>query len=369
MPTAVCLFTDSLDPSGLGEHMLTLAAELRSRYDVWLVCPASPSARRLLERGRAMRLDTLELEVRGDPAATDALTNWLVDHRVQVFHDHAGISWEGQHGVEAARRAGVPAVVRTEHLPYLLTDPLQQEAHRRTVQLVDRLICVSRSATDSFAAVGIAPERLRSVRNGIAPRVPTGERSAVLATLGLSPEAQVALTVARLEPQKGHRDLLAAAPSVLARHPRLHLVWVGDGSQAHELRHEVRSRGLDARIHLTGQRTDVPDLMANADVLVQPSLFEGLPLVVLEAMWLGVPILATNVPGIAEAVEDRVTARLVPPRDPRALAATLLEVLDNPAAGAARAAAALSHARSEFSAERMANEVAAIYEEVLLRAA
>ncbi len=364
-PTAVCLFTDSREPSGVGEHMLTLAAELRARYRISLVCPPSPAARPLLERARAMSLDVRELEVRGDPAAADALGGWLIDRQVRIFHDHAGISWEGQHGVYVARRVGVPVVVRTEHLPYLLTDPEQREAHRRLVQHVDRLICVSSSATHGFAAAGIAAHRLRTVRNGIAPRSVSVDRPAVLQRLGLPPDARIALTVARLEPQKGYQHLLAAAPAVLASHPRLHLVWVGAGSQADDLRRQVESSGLSGRVHLVGSRADVPELMAAADVLVLPSLFEGLPLVVLEAMACGLPVLATRVSGTTEAVEDGSTGRLVPAADPSALAAGMLEVLAEPQAAAARAAAAQRRFRDEFGAARMAGEVAAIYEEAL----
>src|SRR5438874_1365932 len=129
MTTRVCLFTDSLEPSGVGVHMLTLAGELRERYGVSFVCPPTPSGAPVLARAAEMGLETLALDLSPDAGAGGVLCAWLVARGVEVFHCHAGIGWEGHAGVYAARQAGVPVVVRTEHLPYLLTNPQEREDH------------------------------------------------------------------------------------------------------------------------------------------------------------------------------------------------------------------------------------------------
>jgi glycosyltransferase involved in cell wall biosynthesis len=362
----VCLFTASLEPSGLGEHMLALARELRSRFRILLACLASPGGESLLGRARGMGLETLMLNERESEA--DALGRWLRSQRVQLFHDHAGIGWEGHQGIYAARRAGIGAIVRTEHLPYLLTEPAQREAHRRLVASVDQLICVSDGAQQEFIKAGIPLEKLRVVRNGISPPpARQASRLQVRQRLGLPSEARIVLTVARLEHQKGHLHLLAAIPSVRARHPDTYFVWVGEGTLHSELREKLHEQGSDGFVRMVGSRSDVADLMGGSDVLVLPSLFEGLPLVILEAMSIGLPVVGTNVCGTAEAIEDGVTGRLVPPRDPLALAASIVDVLDQPGLASARAEAARQRVEQEFSARRMGQEVARVYMEVLSR--
>ena len=120
MKPSLCLFTDSPEPSGLGVHMLTLAAELQERYRISFVCPPTLSALPLFERAWKLGLETLPLDVRLGGKAAKRLQRWLRARQIMVFHDHAGISWEGHYAIEAARAAKVPVVVRTGHLPYLV---------------------------------------------------------------------------------------------------------------------------------------------------------------------------------------------------------------------------------------------------------
>ena len=97
MQLGICLFTDSLEPSGVGEHMLTLAAELRMRYRISFGCIPNEPGVTLLKRARALGVDTLPLDGRGTRLAPEIvrLQRWLRDHRVDVFHLHAGVGWEG----------------------------------------------------------------------------------------------------------------------------------------------------------------------------------------------------------------------------------------------------------------------------------
>ena len=122
--------------------MLTLAAELQGQYRISFVCPPRPAALPFLERARALGLDTLPQEVRSAPPTRRPLAAWLHDRGVAILHCHAGVGWEGHYGVYTARAAGVPAIVRTEHLPDLITKRRQRNAYNRMVQAVDRLICV-----------------------------------------------------------------------------------------------------------------------------------------------------------------------------------------------------------------------------------
>jgi glycosyltransferase involved in cell wall biosynthesis len=348
----------------MGEHMLALAGELRGRFSLSFVCPPSSAGQSLLDRARVMGIPVLPLDWHESGNAAAILSGWLRTRHVAVFHAHAGIGWEGHAAISAARQAGVASIVRTEHLPYLLTDPEQQLAYRRILAAVDRLICVSHAARDGFLQAGVPARKLRTVRNGV-PSPGLRARSSLASRLSLPHGARAVLTVARFEPQKGHRYLLDATRTVLAHHPQVRFVWVGDGPLRRGFEDEARGRGLSEAVRFLGPRSDARDLMRGADLLVLPSLFEGLPLVILEAMAAGLPVVATQVTGTAEAIQDGVSGRLVPPANPRALAAAIVEALQRPALAAAWARAGRERVQEEFSAARMAREVATIYEEVL----
>lgn len=359
----VCLFTDSLEPSGLGEHMLTLAAELIPHYRILFVCPPTERGQRLLAKAKAMGCSVMALDIDDAERGYARLERRLRRLAICVFHCHAGIGWEGQRGVKTARNAGVPVVLRTEHLPYLLTDEKQQRDYHRHAALVDHFICVSEEAYRSYVAAGLKPTQVSVVRNGIRPVKAKADRAQVLADLGLPPDARLVLTVARMTPQKGHKHLLEAIPTVAAHEPQASFVWVGDGPLEPELRAEAERLGLQPpQLCLAGWRNDVPSLLAAADVFVLPSLFEGLPLVMLEAMAAGKAVVGTTVCGTREAIEDEVSGRLVEPGNPAALATAILEALTPSATVARWREMARRRYEQLFSAERMGRETRAIYE-------
>lgn len=358
----ICLFTDSQDPSGMGEHMLILATQLLEGYRVLFVCPHCEKGIGYLERAEALGCTVARLPVDAG-AAKQALQWWLAEMDVEVFHCHAGIGWEGHWGIHTAHEAGVPVIIRTEHLPYLLTDPRQRAEYQARLPLVDQLICVSKEAAKSYRKAGVPAQKIRVVRNGIIPKHVEADRTAIRAKFGLPPEAQLVLTVARMTEQKGHCYLLAAIPEIMAAAPNAHFIWVGEGPLEAELRRQAEALGIHApRLIWAGRRNDVPALLAAADLFVLPSLFEGLPLVVLEAMADGVPVIGTRVCGTSEAITDGFNGRLVAAKDSHALAAAVSEALAKPALTSRWAHAGRTRFEQEFSAARMAEETAALYE-------
>lgn len=362
---SLCLYTDSHDPSGMGEVMLTLAGNFRNDMQVSLVCGSQAAVPQLVARAAALGIESYALPMEGDHIATQPFCNWLRSHPVQIFHGHAGIGWEGHHAAYVAHAMGVPAVIRTEHLPYLLTNAQQQADHARLVTILDQLLCVSDEAHQTFLAAGVAKQQLRVIHNGVTLRQPIHTRRQVRAALSFGMHEHIILTVGRMTAQKGYDVLLAAVPAVLAAYPRTHFVWVGEGPLFRSLQAEVRASGLDYAVHIIGARADVPDLLAAADAFVLPSHFEGLPLVVLEAMAAGLPVIGTQVCGTSELVIDGVTGRLVPPAQPAALAAAIIALLSNPRDAAAWGTAGRARAITEFSVARMAENTLALYHELL----
>lgn len=371
-PVRVCLFTDSLEPSGVGEHMLTLAGELMAggsagRFRLSFVCPPGPGGDPFLARAGAMGVEAAGLAV-NRPDLRDGFCRWLRARAVSVFHGHAGIGWEGHDGIHAARQADTPVVLRTEHLPYLLTDPWQQSEHTRIIEAVDCLLAVSHGARSTFDDAGLPAHKLRAVQNGIRLRPAPGGAPDLRRALGLAATARIVLTVGRYTDQKGHCYLADAVPAVRAAVPDAHFVWVGDGPLEDDLRGQVAALGMGGCVHFLGKRGDVSGLLADADLFVLPSLFEGLPAVILEAMAAGRPVVATAVCGSSETVRDGETGRLVPPRSPAALADAITDALAQPARAAAWGAAGRRLFERQFTAARMARETASLYEELLSRA-
>ena len=355
-PPRICLVTDSLQPSGLGVHMLTLAKELVGRYDVLFVMPAGGT---WLEQARILGCETLTWDLK-----RASLSEALETRGTQIAHVHAGIGWEGHEAVYGAKNAGA-RIVRTEHLPYLITDEGQKAVYRSLENAVDHFIFVSQSTADSYLAAGVSWEKTTTVPNGVRVPAPERTREAVRASLGVTVDAPLVLSVGRFTEQKGHRYLLEALPRVLADIPIAVLALVGEGPLENELRARADALGVGENVLFLGGRDDVPDLLGASDLLALSSLFEGLPLVVLEAMASGLPVVGTNTCGVRDAVQDGVTGRLVAPENPAALAAGLLEALCEPAARRRWGVAGQARFQACHRAEHMAAATSRVYEHLL----
>jgi glycosyltransferase involved in cell wall biosynthesis len=360
----ICLITDSGNPSGVGEHMLGLAAALSKSAIVTFVCPPTVSARPYLERALSIPVNILPLDW-ARPYANREFSRWLRANPQEVCHVHAGILWEGFEAVETAALADVPVLVRTEHLPHMPLDRAGSERYARMLGQLDKLVCVSLDVRNSFLAAGIRKQLVQVIENGTGPHSARRQRDSTRAALGLEPEAFVVLTVARYTEQKDHYTLLRAVPSIIAKEPRARFVWAGTGPLEKELRTRITELGLENHVCPIGQRDDVSDLMAAADLFVLSSRFEGLPLVLLEAMAAQLPIVATRVCGSAEVVQHRITGLLVRPGEPADLAAAVSELLAKPELARRLGANARVRASRVFSTERMGRRFISLYNRLL----
>jgi glycosyltransferase involved in cell wall biosynthesis len=170
-------------------------------------------------------------------------------------------------------------------------------------------------------------------------------RARVRRDLGIPEDAVVAITVANLRREKDYPNLLRAAQLVLGRSPGLVVLAVGQGPLEQEVASLHRELDLGERVRLLGHRTDVPDLLAASDLFVLASAHEGLPVSIMEAMLAGLPVVATAVGGVPEAVDDGVTGALVPAHDAPALADALESLVADPERRASMGAAARARGR------------------------
>jgi glycosyltransferase involved in cell wall biosynthesis len=230
---------------------------------------------------------------------------------------------------------------------------------------MDRLIAVSKMILAKIRAEGRDTIPVDLIYNGVdLQRYDHQEPCCTLRDeYGMEPGAVIVGVVARLEPEKGHPTLIEAWPLVLQQVPDAYLLIVGEGSQREALERQVQELRIAHRVVFTGRRDDVPAVTAALDCAVLPSYREAQGLTILEAMALSRPVVASNVGGIPEMIDDGVSGLLVPPHDATALAAAISRVLlDHPLADTlARKGHDVVHER--FCVELMVRAVETIYDE------
>ena len=213
----------------------------------------------------------------------------------------------------------------------------------------------------------IPPERIVAIRNGIDVKRFDEEIDsvAVRAELGIAPDDRVAILVGRFAARKGHSCAMRAAKLASARVRGFKMIFAGEGELESELRAEAEELGVSDHVLFVGFRRDIPRLLAASDVLLLPSEDECLPLVILEAMSSRLPVIATDIGGISEAVDDGRTGILVRPRDAEGLADAVVEVLDDREHGRAMGLEGRRKVEAEFSLAACSAAVFDIYEELL----
>lgn len=235
------------------------------------------------------------------------------------------------------------------------------------IKRYDRVLCVSDDLHEECLRVGVPEERCRLIHNAIDEMAFRRTLSPAQARgkLGLPVDRPLVGAVGRLSDEKGFDRLIRAVDLLVRRGLDLGLVIVGEGKRRGELESLVAKLGLSDRVQLPGHRSDVIDLYQAMDVFALSSLREGLPNVVLEAMALETPVVATRVAGVPRLVRDDETGRLVEPDDVEALAAAIGELLDQPPMRERFARSARQTIEAEYSFAARMRKVAAVYDELL----
>ena len=346
---------------GGAQQVLYLLAGLRARgNDDLLVCPPGSA---IAAASRAAGLRVTELPLRGDADVgfVPRLYGVLRRERPDLVHLHSRRGADLLGGI-AARLAGLPCVLSRR-----VDNPEPPAWARVKYRLYDRVVTISDGIRRVLLAEGVAPERVVCVPSAVdpAPYAHACERTWFEAEFGLPPAARALGVIAQLIPRKGHRHLLAALPALLQRHADLHVLCLGRGPLRAELEAAIAAPPWRGRVHLAGFRTDLARLLPCLYGVVHPAEMEGLGVSLLQAAAAGVPIVASRVGGIPEAVRDGINGLLVPPADPGALAQALARLLADPvlAAELGRRGRALVH--DEFSVARMVDGNRDVYAAVL----
>jgi glycosyltransferase involved in cell wall biosynthesis len=221
------------------------------------------------------------------------------------------------YGAPAARLARVAGVIHTKHGRGAINSSRQNCLAAWSARLTDQFVCVSDDCARLAVEQGVPTSRIATIHNGI------DTRRFAFTQLDVN---GLAVVVARFSPEKDLATLLHAVALVVRDVPRFQLSIAGDGVESQQLHELAAALQISENVRFLGLVRDVPALLRQARIFVMSSISEGVPLTLLEAMATGLPCVATRVGGIPEALEDGVTGVLVPPRDPPALAAALLQL-------------------------------------------
>jgi len=307
-----------------------------------------------------------------DPTWVWRLYRAMRRDRPDLVHTH--LFGDSLHGELAARAAGVP-VVLTLHISPDGWNRLQRLAYpwllrraRRSVACADS---VREAVVERYPTTGA---RMLAVPNGIelppeselGAELDPGERAERLRRLGLGPEHTVFAAVGRLSAQKGIEHLLDAF-ALMTRdgaHPSARLVLLGKGELAGALERRAAAAGVGDRVVFAGFRDDVRELLPAFDAVVSSSLYEGLPIALLEAMAAGRCLVCTAIPGNLDAARPDREALVVPPADPPAMAGAMARAAADPELRARLGDAARRRFAERFTAEAMARRYEEIYREI-----
>ena len=343
----------------------------RDRFDVSVACHGRDELYDEYAR-HADRISSLDLTRLARPSTVLRLARLMRETRADIVHTHL---WTADTlGGLAARLAGVTATVATVtgayHLPIGVTGlrklgrVAKSRAYRATYRLFDRVITCSEYVANDLrdrAGVRVSPAKIDVVHNGVDPA--SVERAAQAGHLDPSwlQGSPIIATVANFHPIKGHAPLIRAMPRVIERFPQARFVLVGDGPSRGEMERLAGALGVRSHVVFTGRVPCGPSVIAASDLMVMPSISEGLGVVLLEALVLGTPVVATRTGGIPEVVGDDEVGLLAPPGDSDALAQAIVRALGQPDETRRRAQRGRQVVRERFTVEAMVRQTEQVY--------
>jgi glycosyltransferase involved in cell wall biosynthesis len=354
---------------GAEKMVLELAAALRRQGNGVVVAnlfTSGRSSRRITEKAFSAGIPVREIACAGrlDLSVVRRLKNEIAAAGIDLVHSHG---YKGNFYAFLAARAAHAGLAATCH--NWLGDSLKMGSYRWLDKMVlkrfDRVAVVSQQLKNEVECCGIAEGKVSVIPNGIAAcREDRALRETLRGTLGLGANEIVIGTVGRLSPEKGHRFLLEAASRLVRSGVKVKFLLVGDGPLREALAEKARELGIACRVVFTGVRDDAADLVSLMDVFVLPSLREGMPMALLEAMARGIPSVATAVGEVPAMLDDGRNGALVPAADAARMAKAILLLIRDRAAASALSIRAAEKVKAEYSSEIMAEKYLALYRSI-----
>ncbi len=382
MKEPIHVFEIAKSTGGAGAYLRWLVNGLdKDRFRVTVACLSTGGAElaaelRQVSGVRAFHLPMVRyfIEPFSDSVLLFRLARIVRREKIDLIHAH--VSKPGFLARLAAFGTGIPVIYSPHGFAFhagsgRLSKAIFAFLERSAARYLTTKIIVVADAERALAQrfrVG-RPEQFVTVHSGIdlTPFDKAVDTAAVKASLGVPPESPLVGAVGRLYPPKQPMEMIRAAAVIHIKRPDVHFVWVGDGPLMPQAQAEIARLGLQSIFHLVGHRRDVPAVMRSLTCFVLPTLWEAFPLTVLEAMAAGVPVIASGVDGIPEAVQNRQTGLLIPPGDSQALAGAVLKLLTHPALTAHYGASGRLRVGELFTRQKMVENMMHVYEEIYLQ--
>ncbi len=353
----------SLPVGGAEDLLASIMANLDpQRFQVAAVClgELGPVGQELVRQG--YQVTALGLEVKRSPwwRLIGAVRQELRRQQPHILHTH--LYHPNLYGRLASLGLGLAGVVASVHNAYTRVKLHRCLWNFLLAGCTDRILVGSRQVYADVRRYDRVPaQKIVMLPYGIqmADVVCPLSQAEAKAALGLT--GFCLGTIGRLEEQKGHRFLLAAIPALISQIPDLQVLIVGDGRQRTALEQQARELGVAPVVHFLGIRRDLALLYRAMDVFVLPSLWEGLPLVLLKAMAAGLPVIASQVSGVEDVLQDGVNGCLVPPGEPAALVQAVLALQAQPELRSLWSRAAQKTIAKEYSLEAMLKKLEDLY--------
>ncbi|MDD5546619.1 MAG: glycosyltransferase family 4 protein [Candidatus Omnitrophica bacterium] len=371
-----------LDKGGSSENTLLTASGLdKGRFDVTLVFgktndPDGRVRRALSDNGinyRVVPRLVRQVAPWSDLIAFLKLCAIIKKGNFDIVHTHT--SKAGILGRWAAKLAGVKAIIHTPHghIFYGYFGPARNRLfiilERLTARITDRIITLTQRGKDEHVRFRISKaDKFVPIYSGVELEKfidSNYDPARTRESLGIPPNGPVIGTITRLEPVKGNMYFIEAIPQVIRIFPDLKVIITGDGAQRRAIENRIKELSLSRNIILRGATNDAPRALSALDIFVLASLNEGMGRCLLEAMALSIPIIATDVGGVSEIVENGVNGILVPSKDAAALAQAIISLLRDKARAKEMGKAGKNKLNRFFSAKAMVEKIEALYEELI----
>jgi glycosyltransferase involved in cell wall biosynthesis len=362
----VVLFTDSFSRGGTEQQFVRFVRGInRNQYDILVAC---------LQRSGPLLSEVESLGVSVVEFPIDSLYNFraaklfaqlvrfLRRERIQIVHTFD--FYTSIFAVPAARLAGVPVVLASRRELLNLRTPWQQRAIRVACSMATGVVVNSRAVGQDMAGVESGGRSKIDILPNCIDLDKFEHNSSIQEIrreLGLSPTSILIGALGNLRPEKNLETFLMAARSIADAIPSAEFLVIGDGPEGNELKSLANDLHLSESVHFLGERPDVPDLLAALDILVMSSYSESFPNAILEAMAAGKPVVATNVGGIPEVVEEGQTGFLVPARDPEAMSDRILLLCRDSVLRLQMGRVARARVESNFTVQAVTAKLEGIY--------
>ena len=365
--TKILLMIDEAYMGGGQQHLLWLAQNLdRSKYEISAACEGEGY---LVDELKKIHITVYPINISNRPNIFSLIKiHKLLKHiSPDILHTHGGTA--GFYGRAASMFGFKGAVIHTYHgIHYLNFEKsflknIYKAADKYLLRYTDCTICVAQNDFNIGLNAGIVKkEKAVVIHNGVnVEKFNRASSSDYKIKLKNEPDEIIIGSVGRLHYQKGYDYLVDASAEVLKDFPKAKFVLIGEGELKSSLESSAKEKNVLSSFMFLGNQTDIPGLLSQMDIFVLPSLWEGLPLVLLEAMAAKKPVVATNVNGTVEIIESGKEGILVPPKNSTDLASAIKRLLNDADLREKYAEAGYNKIVSEFSLKTMVNKTEEVY--------